>query len=41
MDIIPQNESEIVLDMKSLPSGLYFVKAITKEHSIVKKIIKQ
>jgi len=41
LDIISQNESEIVLDMKSYLPGFYFFKAITNERSIVKKIIKQ
>jgi hypothetical protein len=41
MDIIPQNESEIVLDMKSLPSGLYFVKASINGSVVMEKVIKQ
>lgn len=41
MAITPQNESEIVLNLKSLHAGIYFVRATLNGNYVTEKIIKQ
>ena len=36
-----QAESEIVIDISHLPAGIYFVKVITGQGEVIKKIVKQ
>jgi hypothetical protein len=41
IDVIPKNdEQEIILDVRSLPAGLYFIKATIDKQSVVRKIVK-